>query len=270
MVDLAPTEAGVLSERDVVLEERRQVVDSRPGRPLRRGAHGGALPEPPLRPAGHRLGARDRRALTLAAAMRLLPRALCAEQRGPGCRRGCRGGRGPAAGGKALRPDPGVRSGRSAQSPAGAAAPRRSPDRDARCAGQRADAEPALSRAATADRRPERGGGACRACGAARRLAGHLGHGARARARGWARRSTPGPPTPTPALDAQTLRPLRRAEARRRPRRGGGGARRADRALHRDGPDPAQLDRIKGQVRAVRDLRARRPRGRAPAASARP
>jgi zinc protease len=30
MVDLAPTEAGVLSERDVVIEERRQTVDSDP------------------------------------------------------------------------------------------------------------------------------------------------------------------------------------------------------------------------------------------------
>ncbi|MBA3326192.1 MAG: insulinase family protein [Rhodobacteraceae bacterium] len=33
MVNLAPTEAGVLSERDVVLEERRQVVESAPSGP---------------------------------------------------------------------------------------------------------------------------------------------------------------------------------------------------------------------------------------------
>ena len=43
MVDLAPTEAGVLSERDVVLEERRQVVESRPGRRFRRGRCPAAL-----------------------------------------------------------------------------------------------------------------------------------------------------------------------------------------------------------------------------------
>jgi zinc protease len=34
MVDLAPTPAGVLSERDVVLEERRQVVENDPGGPF--------------------------------------------------------------------------------------------------------------------------------------------------------------------------------------------------------------------------------------------
>ena len=37
MVDLAPTEAGVLSERDVVLEERRRGGRERPRRRLRRG-----------------------------------------------------------------------------------------------------------------------------------------------------------------------------------------------------------------------------------------
>jgi zinc protease len=35
MVNLAPTEAGALSERDVVLEERRQVVENSPGGPFR-------------------------------------------------------------------------------------------------------------------------------------------------------------------------------------------------------------------------------------------
>ena len=34
MVDLAPTEASVLSERDVVIEERRQMVDGDPGGPF--------------------------------------------------------------------------------------------------------------------------------------------------------------------------------------------------------------------------------------------
>jgi len=35
MVNLAPSEAGALSERDVVLEERRQVVENSPGGPFR-------------------------------------------------------------------------------------------------------------------------------------------------------------------------------------------------------------------------------------------
>ena len=60
MVDLAPTEAGVRSERDVVLEERRQVVESDPSGPYNEAAPRRALPQPPLRPAGDRLGARDR------------------------------------------------------------------------------------------------------------------------------------------------------------------------------------------------------------------
>ena len=121
MVDLAPTEANVLSEREVVIEERRQVVESDPGGPFTEALMAALYPGSPdgLPTIGweHEIAG-----LTLAERDGLLPRALCPEQRDPGRRRRRRRRRGPAAGRAPLRADPGVGTGRSPASAPGAAA----------------------------------------------------------------------------------------------------------------------------------------------------
>ena len=62
MTGLDPGEAAVRSERDVVAEERRERVGNAPDGPFARADGRGALRQLTLRPAGDRLGARDRAA----------------------------------------------------------------------------------------------------------------------------------------------------------------------------------------------------------------
>ena len=227
MVDLAPTEAGVLSERDVVIEERRQAVEARPGAGFDEEILRGALPEPPLRPAGHRLGARDRRADTARGRIdfyrpHYAPNNAILVVAGDVDADEVRG-----LAEKHFGPIPAF-GGRSAPAPAGAAAPGRAPARDARRTGHGAGAAPESTS------RRSGGAGDQKEAAALVVLAELLGggrvdfrHGARAPARGWDRPSMPGPPIPTPGWTRRPS-PLRRAEARSEPGRGRGGARRTD------------------------------------------
>jgi zinc protease len=59
MTNLVLTDEIVATERDVVLNERRDRVERNPDAVLR-GAHAHPLSQPSLRPARHRLGSRDR------------------------------------------------------------------------------------------------------------------------------------------------------------------------------------------------------------------
>ena len=118
------------SERDVVVEERRERVENSPDGPFDEQMRRGPLPQPALRPAGDRLGAGDRR-LHPRDGAGLLPHALRAQQRDPGGGRRRRARRGRAPGRGALRADPGLAGHRAAGPPAGAEAGRGAAVRDA-------------------------------------------------------------------------------------------------------------------------------------------
>ena len=204
MVNLAPTEASVLSERDVVIEERRQVVDGDPGGAFNEQLMAALYPNSPDgRPT---IGSEDEiAALTRDKRDGLLPRALRSEQRDPGRRRRRRSGRGPAVGRAALRTDTGVGADRPPRAAAGAAASGRAPDRGSRRARRRAPGHPALSRAATPRRRSEGRGGPRRARGPPRRRRGSPRSW---RATSWAQTGSPSPPRPpipTPGSTQQSF-----------------------------------------------------------------
>ena len=139
----------------------------------------------PYRPAGDRLASTRSRRFDRDEGDGLLPRPLRAEQRHPGGRRRRRPGRGRAAGGEALRPDPRLGRRAAAHAPAGAAAAR--PRGGSSTATPRVR-EPYVCRAATsrrsAGRATRREAAALDGAGrAARRLGHHLGDGAGAGAR---------------------------------------------------------------------------------------
>ena len=108
------TPEEVLTERDVVLEERSQRVDNDPGARLGEQVNATQYLQPSLPPAGDRLAARDGE-LHARGRARLLPHLVRAQQRGADRRRRHRRRRAAAARREVLRRDPGA---------AGARAPR--------------------------------------------------------------------------------------------------------------------------------------------------
>ena len=110
MSNLALTDETVATERDVVLNERRDRVERNPDAILNEGAAAHPLPQPSLRPADHRLEPRDPRPRPADGA-RFLPSLLHAEQRGAGRRRRCDAGGGAPARRGDLRQDPAAAGG---------------------------------------------------------------------------------------------------------------------------------------------------------------
>lgn len=78
MVNLRMTEAEVLTERDVILEERNMRIENSPQALFSRASRCGSVPEPRLRHSRDRLAARDGRADARRRAL-LLPPVLCAQ-----------------------------------------------------------------------------------------------------------------------------------------------------------------------------------------------
>ena len=250
MTGLDPGEAAVRSERDVVAEERRQRVGNAPDGPFAEQMDAALYVNRPYgRPVigwEHEIAG-----FTRAAAHGLLPRALRAQQRDPGgggrrrarprCERLAAAHFGPIPASPAIAPRA------RPQEPKPVAA-RRIMMQDPRVR------EPyvvrQLPRARAQGRRPGGSRGADRAGRASRRVGGHLGHGARARDRRRDRARRRG------GLFRHRRRP---AELRLyvAPKPGVGLAEAEARldALIADfveeGPDPAQLARLKVQMRAA-------------------
>ena len=105
MTGLVLDDKVVLSEREVVLEERRTRIDNEPAALLREQLMRRAVPQRLVAGPDDRLGDRDPAARHRGRAG-VLSRMVHAEQRGARRRRRCRDGRGASPGREEFRPDP--------------------------------------------------------------------------------------------------------------------------------------------------------------------